>query len=124
MRRWAVALSLFVLIGLPVFPAGPAAAASAKTPAEMAEGQKLFADHCAKCHGPNGVGTDKGPPLVHKIYEPNHHGDYSFFRAVEMGVRAHHWKFGDMPPVPGLDTEKVGKIVEYIRWLQREAGIF
>ncbi len=63
------------------------------------------------------------PPLVHKFYEPNHHGDMAFVLAAKNGVRAHHWKFGDMPPVKGVTQGDVLNIVAYVRALQRENGI-
>ena len=34
--------------------------------AQVAQGAKLFAKHCAKCHGKAGEGTKKAPPLVGK----------------------------------------------------------
>lgn len=89
------------------------------------KGEALFNDNCASCHGRNAAGRDgSGPPLVHKIYEPNHHADGSFYLAVMRGVRAHHWPFGDMPPVEGVGQEQVASIVTYVRTLQRENGIF
>ena len=93
------------------------------TPTEFKKGEFLFNTHCAKCHGRAAVGTDLGPPLVDKIYEPNHHGDSSFHRAAQIGVRAHHWSFGNMPPVAGVTSREVDSILKYVRWLQREAGI-
>ncbi len=78
---------------------------------------------CAACHGDNGIGTDQGPPLVHPIYNPGHHADEAFFRAVRGGVRAHHWRFGDMPAQPEVDDRKVAAIVAYVRELQRANGI-
>lgn len=93
------------------------------TPPELAEGERLFDVNCARCHGPRATGTDQGPPLVHVIYEPNHHSDAAFQMAAMNGVRAHHWSFGDMPPVPGVTPEQVTEIVAYLRWLQRQAGI-
>ena len=63
-------------------------------------GKTAYDAKCVACHAPSGVGQmNVAPPLVHIIYEPSHHGDEAFQRAVAMGVRAHHWKFGDMPPV-------------------------
>ncbi len=87
-------------------------------------GKKLFDAKCALCHGKNAAGQ-KGvaPPLVHKIYEPNHHSDYSFQRSAKFGVRAHHWPFGDMPPVKGVTQDDVSKIIAYVRELQRANGI-
>ena len=87
-------------------------------------GEELYNKNCSLCHGTKGVGTAMGPPLVHKIYEPNHHGDASFHMAVQRGVRAHHWKFGNMPPLTGVERAEVDEIIKYIRALQREAGIY
>lgn len=88
-------------------------------------GKQVFDAKCASCHGANAAGQDGvAPPLVHKYYEPSHHGDGAFLLAVQTGVRQHHWKFGDMPPVEGLTTGDVAMIVAYIRTLQRENGIF
>ncbi|MEP4191598.1 MAG: c-type cytochrome, partial [Sneathiella sp.] len=58
-------------------------------------GRQSFDANCASCHGQNAAGQEgTAPPLIHKIYEPSHHGDGSFQRAVASGVRAHHWPFG------------------------------
>ncbi|HHI82827.1 MAG TPA: c-type cytochrome [Rhizobiales bacterium] len=92
--------------------------------AAATEGRELFNANCAACHGKHAAGTGNGPPLVHKIYEPGHHGDQAFFRAARFGVRAHHWQFGNMPPVSGVGQGEVAKIVSYIRELQRANGIF
>lgn len=86
-------------------------------------GERMFVTHCALCHGANATGTDRGPPLIHKYYEPSHHSDAAFHRAVNQGVISHHWTFGDMPPVPGLSHRSVTKIVAYVRELQRANGI-
>ena len=87
-------------------------------------GKLAYDNKCAVCHGANAEGRDGvGPPLVHKIYEQNHHGDESFQRAVSVGVQAHHWRFGNMPPVEGLTRGDVKMIVAYIRELQRANGI-
>ena len=87
-------------------------------------GKAAFEAKCAACHGVNAAGQDGvAPPLVHKIYEPSHHGDGSFLVAVRNGVRAHHWRFGNMPPVDGLTEGDVKMIVAYVRELQRANGI-
>lgn len=88
-------------------------------------GKRAFEARCATCHGTNAAGQ-KGvaPPLVHKIYEPGHHGDAAFQQAARIGVRAHHWPFGDMPPVEGLSAAQVTYITRYVRELQRANGIF
>jgi mono/diheme cytochrome c family protein len=93
------------------------------TPAVLARGESLYVAGCAGCHGIAGAGTSKGPPLAHIVYEPGHHGDAAFELAVRNGVRAHHWRFGDMPPQPGVPPAAVADIVAYVRWVQRERGI-
>lgn len=87
-------------------------------------GKLGFEAKCAACHGLNAAGQDGvAPPLVHIIYEPSHHGDDAFHRAAAMGVRGHHWPFGDMPPVEGITRGDVTMIVAYVRELQRANGI-
>ena len=87
-------------------------------------GKRAFDTKCVACHGINAAGqVGVAPPLVHKIYEPSHHGDESFQRAASLGVRAHHWPFGDMPAVEGLTRSDVTMIVAFIRELQRANDI-
>jgi len=94
-----------------------------RVPEEFSQGEAKFNAHCAVCHGEQAKGTAQGPPLVHKIYEPSHHGDAAFMFAAANGVRAHHWNFGDMPKLTGVTTEDVEQIIKYVRYLQRRAGI-
>jgi cytochrome c len=96
---------------------------SVNVPAELEQGEAKFNANCARCHGVRASGTANGPPLVHKIYEPSHHGDAAFQRAAAQGVRAHHWNFGDMPKIDGVTPADMDWIIKYIRWLQRQAGI-
>lgn len=87
-------------------------------------GKRAFDAKCAACHGANAAGQDgTAPPLIHKTYEPNHHGDESFQRAAALGVNAHHWTFGNMPPLKGLTRGDVAMIITYVRELQRANGI-
>ncbi len=97
-------------------------------PAELSSsahmGKRGFDAKCSECHGKNAAGQQGvAPPLIHKIYEPSHHGDVAFLLAAKNGVRAHHWTFGNMPPVEGLTDAEVVNITLYIRELQRENGI-
>ena len=87
------------------------------------EGQQLFNANCSACHGKNATGTDNGPSLIQKIYQPRLHADGAFFIAAKSGARAHHWQFGSMPPVEGVEKQEVARIVEYVRALQRANGI-
>lgn len=87
-------------------------------------GKRAFEAKCAECHGANAAGRNGiAPPLIHRTYEPSHHSDNAFQMAVRNGVRAHHWPFGNMPPVEGLTRADVRYIVRYIREVQRKNGI-
>ena len=87
-------------------------------------GKKKYAANCMDCHGENAAGQEGvAPPLVHFLYEPGHHSDESFQRAVALGVKSHHWPFGDMPPVEDLTRRDVEAILAYIRELQQANGI-
>ena len=97
-------------------------------PSELSQtaelGKRVFDTSCAACHGANAAGQNGvAPPLVHKIYEPSHHSDAAFLLAAKNGVRAHHWNFGNMPPVEGLTDADVKMVAAYVRELQRANGI-
>jgi len=93
--------------------------------ADAQMGKRAYEAKCAACHGANAAGQNGvAPPLVHKLYEPGHHSDMAFIMAAKNGVRAHHWQFGNMPPVKGVTDGEVKLIVRYVRELQEENGIF
>ncbi|SPH25014.1 hypothetical protein DEA8626_04049 [Defluviimonas aquaemixtae] len=149
MNKTALAILALVALGLAVFlwnvTSQPAPQDQAVTPSTTAQptaapivevalptelsseaqiGKRAFEAKCAQCHGVDAAGNNSaGPPLVHKIYEPNHHGDAAFLVAVRNGVRQHHWDFGNMMPVEGLTDADVKYIVQYVRELQQENGI-
>jgi mono/diheme cytochrome c family protein len=87
-------------------------------------GEVAFISFCAECHGRNAGGRDGyGPPLVHEIYEPSHHADISFLYAPTVGVRAHHWPYGNMPSIPGITQYETALVLKYVRALQAANGI-
>lgn len=131
MRPSQVALLSVVTLMLGVAPACSQSGVEPKAPGtdsvapvEFREGERKFNANCSRCHGIGGAGTSQGPPFLHKVYEPNHHGDVAFQRAVSNGVKAHHWQFGDMPQIDVVKPDDVDDIVKYVRWLQKQAGIF
>lgn len=87
------------------------------------EGKTAFESVCATCHGVNATGTDKGPPLLHPVYNPGHHSDEAFHLAAQRGARQHHWRFGDMPAQPQVSRDQVATIIQYVREMQRANGI-
>jgi len=97
---------------------------SSNVPPELEKGERFFNTFCANCHGLNAKGTGFAPTFLTKIYEPNQHPDTVFMSAPLTGVRAHHWNFGDMPRIDQIREEELREIILYIRWMQKEAGIF
>lgn len=91
-------------------------------PALVEAGSELYEANCAECHGSDLRGTDRGPSHLSIVYEPGHHADGAFLFAVQRGSRAHHWSFGDMPPIEGLSPEHVEAIVAFVRENQRLEG--
>ena len=135
----SVTMGLSVLLGLSVADAATGAAMhhgpggqvpvttliqDPKVPFTLALGLEAFRDKCAACHGPWAEGVaDKGPPLVHPYYRPDHHSNIAFYRAATNGVQSHHWNFGDMPPVAGITKKEIVAIIRFIRWWQEQNGI-
>jgi mono/diheme cytochrome c family protein len=91
-------------------------------PELVAAGGELYAAICAVCHGADLRGTDLGPSHLSEIYEPSHHADGAFVLAIQSGSRAHHWQFGDMPPVMGLTQADIEGIIAFVRESQRLEG--
>ncbi len=88
------------------------------------EGQVLYNASCAACHGVNIEGKEGiAPSFVDPVYRPVHHSDGAYYVAVQNGVRAHHWRFGSMPAIDGVDRDDVTKIITYVRAIQRANGI-
>jgi mono/diheme cytochrome c family protein len=96
-------------------PAGDSAGAGT-------EGAAIYAESCAACHGDDLRGTSQGPSHLSIVYEPGHHSDDAFRSAIANGSPQHHWDFGDMPPVDGLDDEQVDAVIAYVREVQEREG--
>jgi len=90
--------------------------------ADLALGETVYADNCAECHGEDLRGTDRGPSHLSQVYEPGHHPDASFAAAIAQGSAQHHWDFGDMPPVEGLDEAETAAVIAYVRSVQQAEG--
>ena len=98
---------------------------SSATPVDGAaieQGAELYASNCASCHGADLRGTDQGPSHLSILYEPGHHSDDAFRSAVANGSPSHHWDFGSMPPISGLDDDEVTAVIAYVRAEQERQG--
>ncbi len=88
----------------------------------LSRGAIVYASSCASCHGADLRGTDKGPSHLSVVYEPNHHGDDSFRSAIVNGAPQHHWDFGPMAPVTGLDAQDMDAVIAFVRAEQERLG--
>lgn len=119
-------LGVVVIVSRIASPSANSVVVNVKVPAlsqAALAGKEAFDANCVQCHGENGSGSDQGPPLVHKIYNPGHHADQSFFLAAKRGVKRHHWSFQDMPPQPQVKDKEISSIIRYVRELQTANGI-
>lgn len=133
LRRAAVATCLAAAIGLAACSgdsdaddagggAGSGGGSGGEATGDLALGAEIYAQSCASCHGDDLRGTDRGPSHLSIVYEPGHHSDESFRAAIREGSSQHHWSFGDMPPVEGLDDEQIDAVIAYVREVQEREG--
>lgn len=85
-------------------------------------GEQLYEARCAECHGSDLRGTDRGPSHLSQVYQESHHADASFALAILRGTPQHHWRFGPMPPIPGLSDDDIDAIIAYVRTEQEQQG--
>ena len=116
--------SIGMLLLMPVISAPLLASEDIEIPFHLAKGQMLYEKYCSSCHALQLDGTDKGPPLIHPLYKPSHHGDKSLYRAALQGTRQHHWEFGDMSPLEGITPKKMDSLVPYVRYYQQQKKLF
>ncbi len=119
MTSSVAAAAMFLVSGC---VAGSGAVIEPQDPGLVAAGAELYAANCAECHGSDLRGTERGPSHLSIIYEPAHHADGAFLFAIQRGSRAHHWPFGDMPPVEGLNEDNIEAVVAFVRERQRVEG--
>jgi mono/diheme cytochrome c family protein len=118
-------IAAVVTVALILFAAACGGAPEDTEPAPLvgsSVGADLYQSNCASCHGADLQGTYKGPSHLSIVYEPNHHGDDAFRSAILNGARQHHWNFGDMAAITGLDNDEIDDIISYVRAEQERQG--
>jgi mono/diheme cytochrome c family protein len=123
--RWKAPL-LNLSLALLVASCGPDESKNKQPPRfvpNLAQGERLYVEHCSLCHGKQGRGTHQGPPLVHEYYKPSRLPDLEFYTVVKKGAQPRHWRYGPMPPAKDLTSNNVVHIIAYVRQEQRRAGI-
>lgn len=122
-RRSILALASVVATGaLALFAAACSESSNTAATAPSGRGAELYQANCASCHGSDLRGTERGPSHLSIVYEPSHHSDDSFRSAIANGAGQHHWNFGNMPAITGLDDEEVDAVISFIRAAQEREG--
>ncbi len=94
-----------------------------RSPEELISfGSAAYQTFCAACHGTDLRGTTQGSSLLSIVYEPNHHADFAFTTAIKDGVKAHHWKFNDMPPTASITDDEIAAVIAFVRNVQDLEG--
>ena len=115
-RPRTIAATVSIAIALVVASCGSSSDGSiAADPSGPGDGATLYQANCASCHGADLRGSEKGPSHLSIVYEPNHHGDDAFRSAIVNGAPQHHWNFGDMAAIPGLDDHEIDAIIDFVR---------
>lgn len=87
-------------------------------PENYKAGQKYFHQACAGCHGPDGMGGNRAPKLIQKIYSSGAYSNKKIARIILNGSSS-----GAMPAQKGkVSDEEIKEIIKYIRYSQKVAG--
>lgn len=107
MRKAALALAL----------AGTAGCSNPTGPETPIEGEQLFNQYCARCHGTDGAGVKEVPAALHRLSDPN------VMRAKSDEAILQTIKRGKPPGMPGFGEEftdaKLMVIAAYVRTLSQ-----
>jgi cytochrome c oxidase cbb3-type subunit III len=84
------------------------------TPADLAEGQRIFGTQCSYCHGPKGEGGQGAVLAVPRL--PHAPDDQSLFRVIHEGIP------GTRMPASALTTAQIWQVAAFVRTLGRVEG--
>jgi cytochrome c oxidase cbb3-type subunit 3 len=84
------------------------------TPADLAEGQRIFGEQCAYCHGPKGEGGQGAVLAVPRL--PHAPDDQALFHVIHEGIP------GTRMPASALSTAQVWQVAAFVRTLGRVEG--
>jgi len=82
---------------------------------DAVQGAQRFMEYCAGCHGADGKGGDKAPPLV-SASSPTNLSDPELFRIVHDGTK------GGMPPFAQIGDTNIRAVLQFLRRLEENAA--
>ena len=83
---------------------------------DTVRGAQRFMEYCAGCHGADGMGTGKAPPLVSASNSSQLSGS-ELFRIVHDGTK------GGMPPFAQIGDANIRAVMEFLSRLRNNASI-
>ena len=104
---------LLLILGTMLF-SGYAFVSPRAQESEVGPGAQRFMEYCAGCHGADGRGGDKAPPLVAPSIKAKR-SDSELFRIVHDGTR------GGMPPFAQIGEANISAVLQYVRRLSGNA---
>src|SRR5262249_28158717 len=108
-RRWLAQAALLVVV--PLYGQHSVARSNPfNSPADQAEGARLFRGQCAACHGPNGTGGASGPDLTVGAFRRGD-SDEALFQIVAKGIA------GTAMPAYGGTGREIWQIAAFVRSL-------
>ena len=79
-------------------------------------GQASFHKVCANCHGPDAMGTNKAPSLIHSRYSEANFSNKKVAKTIMNGSSS-----GAMPAQKNKVTqEDIKQIIKYLRYAQKD----
>jgi cytochrome c oxidase cbb3-type subunit III len=110
---WPRRVETFLVLGTILF--GCASLRLQAQRSDAVQGAQRFMEYCAGCHGADGRGGDKAPPLVSASKTANL-SDSELFRIVHDGTK------GGMPPFGQIGDANIRAVLLFLRRLQENAA--
>ena len=87
-----------------------------------AHGEVVYNTRCRKCHGPLGLGSVGGPPLVSETFAKSVYPDRNIARAIFEGVPQFSYDYGPMPAQADVSPGEARAVVSFLREVQEIHG--
>ena len=113
-------MAKFVFIIIMVSIIGCSIKPQKSVPEDYVAGQKYFHQVCANCHGADAAGGNKAPTFLQEKFHPTNITNGKIVSTILNGSSS-----GAMPSQKNkVNDEQIREIIKYIRFSQREAGVY
>ena len=90
-------------------------------PPDIDEGEQVYADRCAACHGRDFEGSAQAPSQLDPHFAPEVTSDEDYRRAISEGADVAELDYTAMPAL-NLGEQQITDVIAYIRSVQEERG--